>query len=784
MQALQRKLWRDLLAMKGQIVAIAAVIGAGVMVLFLSVTTLDMLQRAKLHFYQQSHFADVFVELTRAPEHRLAQLQQLDGVHQVQSSVRAPVRLEITGFNEPIRGLMLSLPEQGLPLLNQPLLRQGRLPEAADEVAISEPFAKAHQLQPGDQLSAIIQGRLQRLRISAIVLSPEFIYQLGPADLLPDYHRFGVLWMPRRALAHAFLMDGAFNHLSVSLQRGANPLQVLDELDLLLAPYGSRGSYLRSEQSSHRFLTEELEQLQVMAVFLPTLFLGVAAFLLNVLIGRLVRNQLQQIAVLKAFGYSHWALLLHYLQLAACIVVLGVLVGIGLGLWAANGLAELYGRYFHFPELELRVQLQHLALALLVALGAALLGVFNVLRLVAKLQPAQAMRPPAPPRFRRNRLQAWLLGPWLGQLNRIIVRNLWRHPLRSLLSVLGIALSSALLLVGSFQFHALHALLDIQYRQILQMDTQLIFTEATPERVLAELRAEPAVLAVEGFRLVPVRLHHRRSSYRTVIQGMETEPQLRRLRDAKLNPISLPPDGLVLTRYLADYLGASVGDALEVELMEGANRRLAITLGAVVDEPVGVSGYMDRRALNRLLQEGPALSGVWLLTDPAKRQDLQQRLQRQPNLAGISLMSDIESQLRDYIQDTLLGMMAILVLMAASITFAVIYNNARIALAERSRELATLRVLGFERYQVGWVLAGEVLLLTLLAIPLGWLLGTGFAWSMHQALSMDLFRLPFVLKPSSYALATLGVLLATLLSLSLMLKRFARLDMITALKTE
>ncbi|SEA46668.1 ABC transporter permease [Alkalimonas amylolytica] len=784
MQALQRKLWRDLLAMKGQILAIAAVIGAGVMVLFLAVTTLDMLERAQQRFYQQAHFGDVFVDLTRAPEHLIPQLQLLPGVQQVQSSVRAPVRLEVVGFDDPIRGLMLSLPEQGLPRLNQLVLLRGHFPAEANEVAITEPFANAHQLEPGDQLTAVIQGRLQRLQISAIVLSPEFIYQLGPADLLPDYQRFGVLWMPRQALAHAFQMDGAFNHLSVSLQRGVNPLPVLDALDLLLAPYGSRGSYLRAEQASHRFLTEELEQLSVMAWVLPLLFLGVAAFLLNVLIGRLVRNQLQQIAVLKAFGYSHGALLLHYLQLACVIVVIGVVAGVGLGLWTATGLAELYAAYFHFPAMELRVQLRHLALALLVALLAAMVGVFSILRQVARLQPAAAMRPAVPPQFQRGLAEKMVLRPWLGQLNRIILRNLLRYPGRSLLSVLGIALSSALLLVGSFQFHALNALLDIQYRHILQMDTQLMLSEASPERVLAEIRAEPGVLAAEAFRMVPVRLHYQRTSYRTVLQGLEARPQLRRLLDQELIPIELPAEGLVLTRYLADYLGVKPGDMVQAELMEGANRLVELPLAAVVDEPVGVSGYMERRALNRLLREGPAISGVWLLTDPLKRTELQQRLQQRPAIAGISQMADIEQQLRNYIADTLLGMMTILLLMAISITFAVIYNNARIALAERSRELATLRVLGFERYQVGWVLAGEVLLLTLLAIPLGWLLGTGFAWSLQQALTMDLFRLPFVLEPSSFALAALGVLLATALSLSLMLRRFQQLDMISALKTE
>lgn len=356
--------------------------------------------------------------------------------------------------------------------------------------------------------------------------------------------------------------------------------------------------------------------------------------------------------------------------------------------------------------------------------------------------------------------------------------------------MIGIGLSGGLLLLGSYQFGAVDHLLDIQYRLVMNMDVHLSFTDPTPERSLAELRTLPGVAYVEGYRSVPVRLINGTRDYRTSIQGMEPEPRLRGLLDADHRPIRLPTEGLLLTRFLADDLGLAPGNALDVEIMEGHRRTLQVPLAGIVDEPIGVSAYMDRRAMNRLMGEGPALSGVWLMTDAAQHDRLFERLWEVPRVAGIGLIADAERQFRDYIDDTvlvmmgiLLLMMGILLLMAGSITFAVVYNNARIAFSERSRELATLRVLGFSQAEVSWILIGEIAVLTLLAIPLGWLIGTGFAALLSSAMAMDMFRVPFIISPQTYAFSAAGVLLASVLSVLAIARLLGRLDMIEALKT-
>jgi putative ABC transport system permease protein len=456
MRTLNRKLLRDLATLKGQAAAIALVIASGVMTLVIAVTTLDALSLTQQRFYEEFHFADVFADLKRAPEGVAGRLHGIPGVNQVETRVKASVRLEVPGFDDPVRGLLLSIPEGREPLLNQLYLREGRLPEPgrADEVVISDAFAEAHGLRAGDRIEAIIRGRLTTLRVSGTVLSPEHVYQIAPADLLPDYERYGILWMNRRVLASAYGMEGAFNNVTVSLQAGASEAEVIDHLDRILARYGGIGAHGREDQHSHRFLDEELKQLRAQAVILPTIFLLVSAFLLNVVMSRIIRNQREQVAVLKAFGYGNADIALHYGMLTGLIVLLGSALGIGFGAWAASGLAGIYTEYFRFPEMRFRLQGWVVLLAFAVAAGAAMLGTLRAVWGAVRLPPAEGMRPEPPARYRRGWLEGSVLRNWLDQPARIILRNLSRHPLKSSLSVLGIALSLGLLVMGAYQLNA------------------------------------------------------------------------------------------------------------------------------------------------------------------------------------------------------------------------------------------------------------------------------------------------------------------------------------------
>lgn len=784
MRALDRKLLRNLRALRAQGLAIALVVAGGVAMFVMSVAAVDSLQRTQRAFYAEQRFADVFADLKRAPESLAGRLREVDGVGALETRVLAPVRLQIAGYDDPVAGLAISIPDGGQPQLNRLYLREGRLPDATsdDEVVVNEAFAEAHALRPGAKLEMVVNGRLQPLTIVGTGLSPEYVFQLRPGDVFPDYARYAVLWTNRTALAAAFGMEGAFDNVVATLAPGASAAQVIDAFDRLLAPHGGLGAHDRELQTSHRYLEQEFEQLDTLARFVPMIFLGVAAFLLNVVAARVIRAQRAEIAVLKSFGYGDGAIAAHYLSLVLAVVVLGSIAGVLAGAWLADGLATIYQEFFRFPFLRMRVSPSLAAAAVAIALASAAFGAWSAVTAAFRLEPAEAMRPAPPAQYRRALVERLGVGRFLSQPTRIVLRNLERQPLRSALSVLGIALAVALLVLGGLQQGAVGHMIDVQFRVAQRQDLTVAFDEPRSMHTVHELAALPGVRSVEGFRLAPAVLRHGHREHRTALQGYAADGELFRVLDERLAPIRLVDGGVMLTDYLARMLDVSPGDRLHVEVLEGRRTSFELPVAGVVTEYVGVGAYLTRETLNRLLREGPAVNGAFVAAEPGAVESVTQRLDRLPRVTNVTIRERAITSFDEMMGETLLVYAAFSIALAGSIAFAVVYNNARIAFVERRRELATLRVLGFTHGEVAWVLLGELALLVLLAIPLGFAAGTGFAWIVTRAMATDLFRVPLVIEPSSFATAAAVAVAAALLSSLLVGHNLRRLDFLEALE--
>lgn len=785
MKALDRKLWRDLWKMKSQALAIALVVMCGVGTYIMFLTTLGSLRATQDRYYRDYRFAEVFATLKRAPESMRQRLEEISGVDQVATRVLVQVRLDMPSVAEPVTGMMVSVPENGRHGLNALHLRAGRLPASGspDEVVVSTPFAQAHALKLGDRFFAILNGRRQSLRMVGTALSPEFIQQMRPGSAFPDYKRYGVMWMGRQALGQAYELHGAFNDVALSLRTGADSLYVIDRVDELLNPYGGLGAYERKDQRSHRFLSQELEQLGVLANMFPVMFMGIAAFLLNVVIGRLVAMQREQVATLKAFGYGNLDVLWHYLKLVSMIVIVGVVSGTALGTWLGSVLSALYMKFYQFPYLNFSLDPGTVTAAALASFVAAAAGaVFAVWRASAS-SPAQAMRPEPPARYRETWVEKLGLKRWLSQPTRMIIRNIQRQALKSFLTLLGIALACGIIMTGLFQRDTVSYMLHIQFGMAQREDISVSFTEPTSYRAKFDLLGIRGVQHVEVFRYVPVRLRHSHHSYRTGIRGVEPGGDMQRLLDADLRPIVLPSAGILLTNYLAKMLDVGVGDRLEVEVLEGSRPVRETTVVGLIREYVGVSAYMDLAALNRFMRDGPTLSGAYLSVDSKDLSSIYTQLKEMPRIAGVAERIQEIQNFNRVMKETMLFFTYVATVFAVIIAFGVIYNSARIALTERGRELASLRVLGFTRAEISYILLGELGILTLVAIPLGLWLGEGMCHYIATTMQNDLFRVPVVLVPQTYAYAAAVVLISAILSGLAVRRRLDQLDLIAVLKT-
>ena len=785
MRALTKKLWRDLRHLRGQAVAIALVIAAGVAIYVVMESTLVSLDLTQRTYYERYRFADVFASAKRAPLSLSAEIAAIPGVAQIETRVVSDVLLDVPGLVEPAVGRLVGIPAPRRAMLCDVFLRQGRYIEAGrpDEVLLSETFAKLHGLVPGSVLPAILHGRRRNLRVVGLALSPEYVYNVRPGELMPDEKRFGIVWMERRALAAAYEMEGGFNDVVLRLARGASRPEVIARLDRLLEPWGGRGAIPRSLQTSHWYLENELAQLRSSGRVLPVVFLAVAAFLLNVVLTRIVALERGQIAALKALGYTDREVATHYLALALLIAALGGAIGVAFGAWLGRGMTQLYTEFYHFPILEYRLAVKVALQGTVIGLAAAGLGALGAVRGAARLPPAEALRPEPPARYRESLLERAGVKRLLSQPARMIVRNITRRPVRASLSILGIALGAAMLVVGTFSLDAMRRIVDVQFGLAQRYDAMVTFLEPASPRAFHEVERLPGVREVEAFRSVPVKLRFRHRSRQAAVLGLPAAPRLNRVLDSKTQPVTLPPQGLVLSRTVADILGADRGDVVVLEVLEGARPVLQVPVADVVDEYIGTNVYAEIGALRRLMREGETLSGAFLAVDRAAEPALYRRVKRSPRVAGVLLKRATVESFEKTIARNFTIITTVNMLFAAVIAFGVVYNTARISLSERSRELATLRVIGFRRAEISYILLGELAALVALAIPVGLLLGYVMSAAILELFQTELYRIPFVIAPRTFARAGFVTLLSAAISAAAVRRRLDRLDLVAVLKT-
>ncbi len=781
---LDRKLLRDLSRLKGQAIAVSVVMACGLMMMIMARSLIASLDGTRADYYESNRFAEVFSSLKRAPNYIVDQIAALPGVAGVQPDIAGQVTLDLPGLDEPASGLVRSLPDYGEPELNRLYLRRGRwlTPGSHGELLVGEAFALANKLEPGDTLTLLLNGKRQQFQIAGIVLSPEYIFESRPGAALPDNRTYGIFWMPYKEVATAWDLYGAFNHVSLALAPGAKTESVITALDRLLKPYGGIGAYGRKDHPSHIRVSDEIRVLTILSIGFPAIFLSVAAFMTNAVLSRLLNLQREQIAILKAFGFTNQQIIVHYLKFAGVIALGGCVGGAIGGNLLGRWMVKLYEIFFRFPNLAFRLDHSAVVLALGIGIVAVVAGVFSSVRRAAKLPPAEAMRPEPPANFRPSLLERMGLGRLFSHSFRIAVRNLERKPTQALFTIAGLALATGLLIIPNTLKSGIADILDNQWDVVQRQDLNLGVAEPSSVRIIHELERLPGVIGVEPARSVAVRLHFQGRNRQIGLRSLEVAAQHSRALDQSGREITPEPGSLILSAKLADVLGARVGDDIIVESLEGRRPVRPFRLAALAEDFTGITAYLDRSSINRFLGEGDVISGASITIDMTRRAEFLHAIKTIPRISWIAIKETMRTSFRETTA-RMMGMLTTLYLsMAVIVAFGVIYNNARISLAERSRELATLRVIGMTQREVGAVIVIELGILALIAVPLGLLLGTGFASVIIHSINTETVRVPLVFTSYTYTFAVLVVGLASIVSSLVVLRKLKQLDLIGALK--
>ena len=783
--ALDRKLIRDLWKLRGQAIAIAFVIAGGVASHVVMSGMLASMAETRTAYYERYRFADVWAPVVRAPNALIEDIREIEGVAAAETRIVSPVLFDVAGMTAPANGVAYSLPYGRTPLVNDIFLVRGALPDSRhpNQAVVLESFADAHALEVGDSLEMTIRGRRESLQISGIAQTPEFIYAAAPGTLVPDPRLFGVVWMDRDALETAADLEGAFSEAAVRLMRGVEPRPVIAALDALLDPYGAPGAYAREDQYSDAFIESELNQLETMGAILPPIFLAVAAFLVNIVISRLIAVEREQIGLLKAFGYSSGAVVWHYVKLVGVIGLVGLALGFGAGAWLGRKLAIQYADYFHFPFLVFAARPAVFVIGAAVTTIALGGGAIWAVRRAARLSPAVAMRPPPPPDYSHaagaavTRLQA------LDQQTRMVLRQLVRWPVRAGLTIAGIAASGMLLITSLYFFDAMDEMIDSYFLTGNRYDVMVTFAEARGATAYYDLIRREGVSASEPFRVVDARLQFETREERLGLMGVVADPQLQRLVDENARTVAPPPGGLVLSSDIAEKLGVGPGDVVRAVVTEGARPVLELPVAATPRLLFGSGAQMRMEELNAALGEGHVVSGAVLRVAADQRDLLYDELKEAPAVAGVGLHAEAHEYLVELMDQNLGVSIMIYAGFAGIIALGVIYNSVRISLAERQRELASLRVLGFSKADVSYILLGEIAFLVLIAIPVGMVAGTWLAYWIAQAMTTDFFRFPYIITARSYGMCAATLLVIAAVSALIVRQRIDHLDIVAVLKT-
>jgi putative ABC transport system permease protein len=793
MQSLNIKLIRDLRGMWSQVLTIALVVASGVGGYITALSAVDALDATRAGYYESSRFADLFTSVRRAPRSGLPALQSIPGVADVQATVERIVRIQVPRNRDPLMAQLVGMNARQARQINRVSVRDtvsglarpsanspgAALPDGALPAWVSEAFANAHQLRPGSRVSALINGKKRDLWVQALALSPEHVF--AGAFGMPDVRGFGVFWVDEQALGAAFDMQGAYNRLSIRLVPHAQPEQVSLAVKSQLERYGARDVHTREHQSSNAMLENEIKEQHVLGTMLPLIFMAVAVFLINGVVSRLIATQREQIATLQALGYTNSAIALHYFEWVMVIQCLGFIFGLCAGYFLGQWLTALYAELFRFPALHYALPPDRVAMVLAFTLMTGLLGMLGALRRVMRLSPAEAMRPAAPARYRPGlwALMGLLRMPWQV---RMVMRNLERHPWRSIFSGLGIATAVALVVLGNFFRDAIDSIVQTQFGRVMRADVQVALIEADNAHAARALTQLPAVLKVEPSRSVSAELAHGHFTQRIQMRGLEPDAQLQRVFNLQGQRITLPEQGVLLTDRLATRLKLRQGDSVQVQFLEGGVRHVELKLAGTVQETMGMNAYMTRRALNRALGEGDIASGFALAIERGREPEFLKATWDLPRLGMTFSKATLLRNMQEISARNIRIMSSIMTGFAIIIAVGVVYNNARINLSERAWELASLRVLGFTKTEAGWLLLGEMMVLLALALPLGMWLGYGLVLLMAELLKSDQFHFPVVIQSRTYAWAVLCVCLASAWSAAVVRRRIHTLDMVAVLK--
>jgi putative ABC transport system permease protein len=788
MKALDKKLSRDIWQNKYLILAVSAIIAVGIGCFVGMMSAARNLESARTNYYSTSRLADFWIDLKKAPVEEVRRLTKVAGVSETRERIQFQVVLDLPDAVKPVSARLLSMPDKKSTTINNIIIRKGTYftSNRTNEVIVSEKFAKARKVEPGHTITAVLNNQKKDLIVTGIAISAEFVYMASPGSMIDEPGSYGLLFIKRSFAEDMFGFNGACNSVVGLLapEVRCHPKEIVEELSGKLSPFGVFTGLSRSEQFSPMVLDGEMKQLVNLAYIFPMFFLIVAALLLNVLMTRLAEQQRTVIGTLKAIGYDNKVLMYHFMKFAVMTGVIGGTLGSLLGYWLGDLTTKMYVDYFTFPQLTSKFYPGLILTAILISVFFSILGTINGVRRIMQLEPAEAMRPAAPP-FGGAILLENIRWFWksLDAGWQMILRGLFRSKGRTIIAIISAAMGSSIVVLAFGFVDSMDEMVHLQFDKVLRSDYHLTFSRELNLSAIDEIHRLPGVIHAEPVLNVGCIFKVRNHSKRGGIMGITGNGELTSPLTAEGKAIALPSSGLLMTNRLMERLELRAGDYVEVIPVKGERKIVKLPVVEGINSMIGLAVYADYHWLNRILGQQNVINEVRVLVshDSDEEKRFLKKIKAMPNLETLTDLGEQKSALNKQLNGAMRASAVIMIVFAAVIFLGAILNGTLIALSERRREMATFRTMGYFDREVGRLFFRENLLNNLIGSFIGLPLGYLMLVASMKGFVSDAYSFPAALAPQSYVYTMVLAVLFVVMSQVVVMKNIQKQNWVEAL---
>lgn len=787
-----RKMLRDLREQKGAYAACIVVIAIGLMVYSSMSMVMDNLILSRDSFYNNQNFADGFAEVQAYPYSQIPKLAKIEGIEQIQGRLIKDVRVVMPGRDESgadnVYLRLVSIDTSQSPLVNDVLLKEGRpLEDNSLNLWVDNKFFEANALELNQDLQIIAEGKKKTFRVTGMGQCPEFIYAMRTtSDLFPNPQTFGIGYVPLEVMQNLFKEKTSANNLVFTLEPDFSFDEVKASLESELKPYGLKSIYPRKDQTSHVLLAQELSSLQATAKSMPLIFLFVAAMILYIMLKRMIEQQRTQLGTLKAFGYTNREILLHYLSYALVTGLSGGLVGGLCGSALTNPFLALYRQYFNMPGLKASFSPAYFFMSLILSTSFSLIAGYQGCKKILRLEPAEAMRPVAPPPGKNVFLEKisffWRI---LTVQGKMALRSMLRNKLRTGFLFIGMMFTFTLLaLPWSFKTIS-DVMLFEQFEKIETYDVKIpLAVPLKQEAAEQELADFPGVRNAEAIAEIPVTLQNSWHEKPVVLLGIETGSKLYNIVDSEGRTVKLPENGVLISDRLAAELQATQGTVLSAQspLFKDPAERKTVSVVGVIPQSVGMNAYMEISSLQDFVGQGKLATSILLSMEEDSIPALKEKYNDSNMINGIENRLSLLRQMKE-LMASYSGMIYSMFLFGIIIGFAIIYNTSVITLSERNRELASMMVLGMTPKEVLDVITFEQWFISFWAMLAGIPLTKAFMAGMADSMGNDVFGFTPEINPEALIIALIITVVSILIAQLMAARKLRSLSLVEVLKS-